>query len=197
MSGCVCVCVQRRTSAHSCMRARRPCLFSSSFGTFRRVHSRQIHARVPLHTSTLNLTRVTHVSAPSALPPALSRAGLATLCGIYSVARSSGHIPAGMWWPIISLLGMLDDIESVICSPVWVAPNFFFFTRLPRLSGYQPPERYVYAVGFSATGRRVIVIVIVGRGMAHGTHIRCHVNYIISFRQYHTAVARLTKPELN
>lgn len=115
------------------MRARRPCLFSSSFGTFRRVHSRQIHARVPLHTSTLNLTRVTHVSAPSALPPALSRAGLATLCGIYSVARSSGHIPAGMWWPIISLLGMLDDIESVICSPVWVAPNFFFFDSAPAL----------------------------------------------------------------
>ena len=48
--------------------------------------------------------------------------GLSTLCGIYVAARSSGHIPAGMWWPIISLLG------------------------------FQPPERYVYVVGFSATG---------------------------------------------
>jgi hypothetical protein len=65
-------------------------------------------------------------------PAASFFVGLATLCGIFVSASTSGHIPAGMWWPIISLLG------------------------------YLPPDRYVYAVGFSATGLGIVASAVYG-----------------------------------
>jgi len=52
--------------------------------------------------------------------------GLSTLVGIYAAAQNSNHVPPGIWWPVISLLGI------------------------------HLPERAIYLLGFTGTAAGIV-----------------------------------------
>jgi len=59
-------------------------------------------------------------------PAASFLIGLITLLGIYAAAQSSKHVPPGIWWPVISLLGI------------------------------HLPERAIYLLGFTGTAAGIV-----------------------------------------